>query len=56
MRFGQGGSAETSRKERTDQSDAKMSIDTSKNKDLSSAQTIAQWFALEFRQISSRRK
>jgi hypothetical protein len=29
-----------------------MSIDTSKNKTLSSPQTIAQWFALEFRQIS----
>jgi hypothetical protein len=28
-----------------------MSIDTSKNKALSSPQTIAQWFALEFRQI-----
>jgi hypothetical protein len=55
MRFGQGGSAETLEGE-TDQSGAKMSIDTSKNKDLSSAQTIAQWFALEFRQISSRRK
>jgi hypothetical protein len=33
----------------TDQSGAKMGIDTGKNKALSSPQTIAQWFALESR-------